>query len=57
MIVMLRGILGTVRELFALLWVRRYWWLMPAVVVLLLFGIVIAIGSVAGVGPFIYTLF
>ena len=57
MMVMWRGVLGTVGELFALLWLRRYWWLMPAVVVLLLFGIVIAIGSVAGVGPFIYTLF
>ncbi len=57
MMVMWRGVLGTVRELFVLLWLRRYWWLMPAVVVLLLFGIVIAIGSVAGVGPFIYTLF
>jgi len=55
--VMLRGIFGTVGELFALLWVRRYWWLIPAVVVILFFGIVIALGSVAGVGPFIYSLF
>lgn len=54
---MLRGIFGTVNELFALLWVRRHWWLIPAVVVLLLFGVILALGGVAGVGPFIYTLF
>jgi Family of unknown function (DUF5989) len=54
---MLRGIFGTVSELVALLWIRRRWWLIPAVLVLLFFGIVIALGGVAGVGPFIYTLF
>ncbi len=55
--IMLRGILETVRELFALLWMRRLWWLIPAVIVLLFFGIVIGLGGVAGVGPFIYSLF
>ncbi len=54
---MLRGIFGTVGELFALLWSHRLWWLIPAIVVLLFFGIVIALGGLAGVGPFIYTLF
>ena len=55
--IMLRGIVGTIRELFALLWMRRLWWLFPAIVVLIFFAIMIALGSVAGVGPFIYTLF
>jgi hypothetical protein len=55
--VLLQGIFGTVGELFALLWLRRYWWLIPAVIVMLFFGIVIALGGAAGVGPFIYTLF
>lgn len=55
--IMLRGIVGTMQELFALLWARRLWWLIPAIVVLVAFGIVVALGSVAGVGPFIYTLF
>ena len=55
--VMLRGILATIRDLFALLWIRRLWWLIPAMVVLILFGILVALGGVAGVGPFIYTLF
>ncbi len=55
--IMLRGIFGTLRELFALLWLRRLWWLIPVVVVLLLFGVVIVLGGTAGIGPFIYTLF
>lgn len=53
----LRGMLATVRELFEFLWVRRLWWLIPMVAVLLLFAGVIILGSTAGIGPFIYTLF
>lgn len=53
----LRGMLATLRELFQFLWARRLWWLIPMVVVLLLFAGVIILGSTAGVGPFIYTLF
>jgi len=55
--IMLRGIVGTVGELMTLLWKRRHWWLIPSVLVLLFFGVVLALGSAAGVGPFIYTLF
>jgi Family of unknown function (DUF5989) len=54
---MLRGMFGTIRELMVLLWVGRRWWLIPAVLVLLIFGAIIVLGSVGGVGPFIYTLF
>ncbi len=53
----LRGILATLGELFLFLWTRRLWWLVPMVVVLLVFAGLIILGSVAGVGPFIYTLF
>jgi hypothetical protein len=53
----LRGLMATVRELFEFLWARRLWWLIPMVVILLIFGGVIILGSSAGVGPFIYTLF
>jgi hypothetical protein len=55
--VAVRGILGTIRELFVFLWIRRLWWLIPCMVVLLLFAAVIILGSAAGIGPFIYTLF
>ena len=55
--VALRGILGTLGELFHFLWQRKLWWLVPMIVVLLLFVILIVLGSTAGIGPFIYTLF
>jgi len=48
---------GTVRELFAFLWRRKRFWLIPFVVVLLVVGVLILVGEVTGVAPFIYTLF
>lgn len=54
---MVRGLVATVGELFQFLWSRKLWWLMPMLAVLLVFGVLIVLGSVAGVGPFIYTLF
>ena len=53
----LRDILAVIGELFAFLWTRKRWWLMPLIVVLLLAGILIVLGSTAGIGPLIYTLF
>lgn len=53
----LRGMITTLGELFRFLWRRRLWWLVPMVVVLLIFAALIVLGSAAGVGPFIYTLF
>lgn len=51
------GGMGTVRELFQFLWARRLWWLIPFVVVLLLTAVLLIVGQVTGVAPFIYTLF
>jgi hypothetical protein len=51
------GKLGIAGELIAFLWQRKMWWMIPMVVVLVLFGLLIAFGSASGVGPFIYTLF
>ena len=48
---------GIAGELMVFLWQRKLWWLMPLVAVLLLFGILIVVGSSTGVGPFVYTLF
>jgi len=49
--------LGISVELFAFLWRRKMWWMMPFVAVLVLMGLLIGFGSASGVGPFIYTLF
>lgn len=54
---MLRGITDTLVELFQMLWMRRLWWLIPMMFVLVIFGLLIALGSSTGAGPFIYTLF
>lgn len=51
------GGMGTVRELFQFLWARRLWWLIPFVAVLLLTAMLLIVGQVTGVAPFIYTLF
>ena len=44
-------------ELIAFLWQRKLWWMIPIVLVLLLFGILTVTGSTTGAGPFVYTLF
>jgi hypothetical protein len=56
----LRGMisnLGVVGELLAFLWQRKLWWLIPMVVVLLLFALLMVFASTSGIGPFIYALF
>lgn len=49
--------LGVVGELIGFLWQRKLWWLIPMMIVLLLFGFLLAFASASGVGPFIYALF
>ena len=49
--------LGIAGELFAFLWQQKMWWLMPVVFILVVLGLLIAVGSATGVGPFVYTLF
>jgi hypothetical protein len=48
---------GVVGELLGFLWQRKLWWLIPMVVVLLVFGLLLVFASSSGIGPFIYTLF
>lgn len=57
---MLRGTrarLGVLGELFAFLWAAKMWWLIPMIVALVLFAVIIVLGSASGGGPLIYTLF
>lgn len=48
---------GVVGELLGFLWQRKFWWLIPMVVILLIFGLLLIFASASGIGPFIYTLF
>ena len=45
------------RELWAYMRVRKKWWLLPLVVVLLLVGMLIALAQGSALAPFIYTIF
>ncbi len=47
---------GFLRELWGFLRDNKKWWLLPIVLVLLLFGLLIALAG-TGLAPFIYTLF
>lgn len=48
------GILG---ELLSYLWKRKLWWMIPMIVVLILFASLLVFAQGSAVVPFIYTLF
>jgi len=45
------------KDLFGFLKARKKYWLLPIVIVLLIFGSLIVLTSGTAVAPFIYTLF
>ena len=47
---------GFFREFLEFLRTNKKWWLLPLVVIMLLFGLLILLSS-TGLAPFIYTLF
>lgn len=54
---MVKGVFGIVKELLGFFWRKKMWWLIPFIVVLLVFGVLFMIASTTGLGPFIYALF
>ena len=49
--------LGVVGSILKFLWKRKLWWMIPFVLILLLFAIILIFAQTTGLGPFIYTLF
>lgn len=49
--------LGILGELLSYLWAARLYWMIPMVVMLILFAVLIILGSAGVGGPLIYTLF
>jgi len=47
---------GFLRELWGFLCENKKWWLLPILIVLLLFGLLVVLSG-TGMAPFIYTLF
>ncbi len=49
--------LTLVRELFAYMGARNKWWLLPILIIVLVFGGLLILAQGSAVAPFIYTLF
>ncbi len=49
--------LGIIGELLTFLWRRKLWWLLPMILVLVLFAALLIFAQGSAVAPFIYTLF
>ncbi|TET73007.1 MAG: hypothetical protein E3J56_04630 [Candidatus Aminicenantes bacterium] len=55
-----KGILSRLsifRELLIFLWKRKLWWLIPLIIILVLFGLLLIFTQSSAVAPFIYSLF
>ncbi len=48
---------GITRELWSFLKVRKKWWLLPIILVLLLVGTLLVLAHGSVLAPFIYTIF
>ena len=48
---------GITRELLTFLKVRRKWWLLPIILVMLLVGMLLVLAQGSVLAPFIYTVF
>lgn len=44
-------------DLWEFLMVRKKWWLIPMIIVFLIFGILIVFAAQSAVAPFVYTVF
>jgi hypothetical protein len=51
------GRLGVVGELFAFVWERKAWWMVPPVAALLLIALLVALSHSSALSPLIYPLF
>jgi hypothetical protein len=53
----MRSILNTSGELLQFFMQNKWWWLVPMVAILLMFGALIVLAETSAIGPFIYSLF
>lgn len=51
---MSQGVLG---ELWAFMRVRKKWWLLPVIIVMLMVGTLLVFAQGSALAPFIYTIF
>lgn len=48
---------GIAGEFLGFLWEEKIWWMIPMVLVLLVFGLLIVFAQSSPIAPFIYTMF
>ena len=53
----LMGKFSILGQLLQFLWEKKLWWMIPMVIVLVLFGLLLVFAQGSGLAPFIYTLF
>jgi hypothetical protein len=49
--------MGITRELWAFMKVRKKWWLLPIILVMLMVGALLVFAQGSALAPFIYTIF
>ncbi len=49
--------MSIIKELWAFLRVRKKFWLLPIITIMLLFGALLVLAQTSAIAPFIYTLF
>ena len=49
--------MDTLKDIWKFLAARKKWWLAPLIIVLIIVGLLIVLGSTSALAPFIYTLF
>lgn len=45
------------KELIHFIWENKKWWMIPPILILILFGVLIWVSTATPVSPFIYVLF
>jgi hypothetical protein len=53
----MKSAMRTIKELMGMLWKEKMWWLIPMMLIMLVFVFIIVFGNSTGLGPFLYTLF
>jgi len=49
--------LSILKQIWDFLRIRKKWWLMPIIVILILFGLLLVFAQGSALAPFIYTIF
>ena len=45
------------KEILEFIWKNKKWWLLPPVIIFILFGFLIVFAEVSPISPFVYMLF